>query len=250
MGASVVGSSQLASKMLGRRFWVALSSALLLATNAEATSIQDRPEYRPSTDIYFEDLSDSLQGGQTLGHTPTSGEYQINLEYYSADPADQAAVDTFNDSDGGQAEGLNWGDANQYNVSLSVGGAEVWSGNTHVTDADWALTGAWGSWQHTIFYGDWHDLDASGGVSSGDYLEIMPPGYHAFPGEGWVNANEVFSLAVIPTEIHGYTVYDAGTQLGLLSVNTAPEPTTGLLLASGLVVLSARRRRSQERSFG
>ena len=237
-----MGSGGLESPVWGRQCLVPLVVGILVAGSAAATPMQNRPEYRRSTDIYFEDLTDSLQGGQTLGHTPTSGEYQINLEYYNSDPVDRAAVDTFNDTDGGQALGLNWGDANQYNISLAVGGAEVWSDNSHVADADWALTGAWGSWRHTIFYGDWYDLDASSDVSSGDYLKIMPPGYHAFPGEGWVNANEVFSLAVIPTEIQGYTLYDAGNQLGLLTVHTAPETTTGLLLALGLVGLGMRRR--------
>jgi hypothetical protein len=225
-------------------------SLLFVAGVSHATSIQDRPEYRASTDIYFEDLSDSLQGGQALGHTPTSGEYQINLKYYSAVPSDELAVEAFNDHDGGQSQGLNWGDANQYAVSLVVGGAQVWSDNTYVTDADWALTGAWGAWQHTIFYGDWHDIDSSAGISSGDYLEINPPGYHAFPGEGWANANEVFSLAVIPTEIHGYTVYDAGSQLGLLSVNIVPEPSTALLLTAGLAGFSVVRPRRSKRTRG
>ena len=67
------------------------------AMSASAISIQDRPEYRESTDIYFTD-SGSLAGGELLGDTPTSGQFQLNVEYYNSIPADMAAIDAYNDN--------------------------------------------------------------------------------------------------------------------------------------------------------
>ena len=167
--------------------------------------------------------------------------------------ADMAAIDSFNDNclNGptltapgcDSPTGWNWVDPEQYTLTLSLNdSAEVWSADVHMADADWAITGEWGGWQHTIFFGDLHDSDSSEAISDGDYLEINPAGYHAFPFSGWANANEVWSLALIPTEIAGYNVFSTGPDEGLLSVHVVPESTTALLLVAGLAVLGLRRR--------
>mgnify|MGYP006191634039 CR=1 FL=1 len=232
--------------------------SFLASSSVNALSIQDRANYRASTDIYFED-SGSLTGGELLGDTPTSGQFQINLEYYNANAVDMGQIESFNDNclNGptpaapgcDSPTGWNWVDPEQYVVTLSMDAtAEIWSDDVHVADADWTITGAWGGWQHTIFFGDLDDLDSSSDISDGDYLSISPAGYHSFPGEGWANANEQWNLSLIPSEIAGYHVFSTGPAEGLLSVNIVPEPTTAVLLVSGLAGLSLRRQGPRRRA--
>ena len=170
-----------------------------------------------------------------------------------------AKVDQFNDNclhgppPGGcdSPTGWNWVDPEQYTVTLSLDmSADVYADNVVVTTADWAITGEWSGWQHSIFYGELDDLDSSTTISDGDYLAIDPPGYHSFPGEGWANANEQWNQAVIPTEIAGYFVSSTGPNEGLLSVALVPEPTTGLLLLIGLAGLGISGAKDKSLSQG
>ena len=230
-----------------------LGLAFLAPSAAGASTIQDRADYRPSTDITFADSSGgSLTGGELSGDTFGSGEFQLNVAYYNNVPADRAAIDQFDDkclngqppADCTNPTSWNFTDAVQYTVDITLdSSANIYADDPSqiIGTADWTITGTWGGFSHTIFYGDVIDNDASLDISGGDFLDNSG-GYHSFPGSGWANANEVWNQHVLPTDIGGYTVSSQSASVGLLSVALVPEPSTALLLTLGLSALVIRLR--------
>ena len=231
----------------------ALGLAFFAPSAANASAIQGRADYRPSTDIFFDDTSGgSLTGGPLSGDTSGSGEFQLNVAYYNNDPVDRAAIDQFDDKClNGQPPGdctdptsWNFTDAVQYTVDITLdSSANIYADlpSQIIGTADWTITGTWGGFSHTIFYGDVIDNDGSVDISDGDFLDNSG-GYHSFPGSGWANLNEVWSQQVLPTDVGGYTVSSQSASIGLLSVDLVPEPTTALLLTLGLAGLGMGRR--------
>lgn len=224
-------------------------AVLAIGSTAQATTIRDRAEYRPSTNIYFTEST-----GRMLGHTQTSGEFQMNVEYQSG--ILDTAIDTFNDREGAETEGLAFGDAPYYYLDMS-GSADIWyygldgqypwnpngsadSPHNPIGTAEWTLTywegtptgGNPGKWAHTIL----------SGTIDGDYLEVDPQVWRAFDNVAAANDDEIWNGALLDCEMLGYTVSSVGDGVGLLTVSSVPEPATLCLLGLGGLLLRRRKR--------
>ncbi len=230
-----------------RYLTICLAAGLILTVTATAgaTSIWDRAEYRPSSDL--------LLGATGAGYNGDSGysitdAFQINLLYEAGmTSAEMAAVDAFNDLN---MPALNFDDEEWYFLQIDLSGGldateydagVTVGGEVTATGFQWTLTG----WNQTVFAGSIIDEGAS------QFLLVDPAqGYRAFPGDLMVNDVEVFD-GIVPSEVIGYrihmdrTTFESQTDFDeqVLEVQIVPEPLTMLGLFTGIAGLAGYIRR-------
>ena len=235
----------------------ALGLVLAVVGTAGATSIRDRAEYRPSSDL-------------TLG-TYVAGkgyqmpnQFQLNLEYQAGIP--NAEVEAFNDYflDKTPPQ-LNFPDGDYYYLMVDCDGnlpIGIWEYRTSPYEQHYAPDSGedWVQWTlsydyssggtdylHTVLAGD---VVTSGGDS---YLRVLPyTGFRSFVGDATANYVEVFDGETIKSEVLGYEVsvacsdLESGSAVGeIMRAQPVPEPLTmaGLVLGIGSLAGYLRRRR-------
>ncbi len=185
----------------------------------QAQTIEDRPEYRPSSDIYFDLATGQLLGSAYPIASQADQEFQLNILYQKPFSSDD--INQFNDNDGGGVADYNFGDPEQYWLEISENGTspvefanlDPDSCTTSILeDVEWTITGKWGACHHTIL----------SGRMVGDKLIVSPRKYRSYDGEGDANDNEPFDGMLLNTEIASYTVSDMGDGVGKLTI-TIPE---------------------------
>ncbi len=201
-----------------RKIWMILAAVTIIISAGamvQAQTIMDRPEYRPSTDIYF-----SFANGQLLGSVypivPLADrEFQLNILYQISFPNND--INQFNDYDGGGAGGYNFGDPESYKLEIHPAGAAIWFANltsspcTHniVEYANWTISSTSAPCNHTIL----------SGTRVNNKLVLSPQRYRSYDGEGLANEKELFDGALLRTDILSYTITDMGGGVGRLSLN-------------------------------
>ncbi len=189
--------------------FTAMAIIISVGAMVQAQTIEDRAEYRPSTDIYFD-----IATGQLLGSVypiPALVEQEFHLNVVYGAPWTDAEIDTFNDRanlDG--PLGLAFGDPESYYLDMPDDDAAIIEYLDHETgteiigSADWTITGKWGDSHHTIL----------SGIMTDNALAIYPRVYRSYDQ---VNEVEVFEGALLPSEVVSYTFTDLGNGIGLLS---------------------------------
>ncbi len=202
--------------MMKKFFTIFAAVIIIISTGVmvQAQTILDRPEYRPSTDIYYDMATGQLLGSVYPILPEADQDFQLNILYQA--PFSNNSIDQFNDNNGGGAGVNNFGDPESYWLEMSVGTASVEFANLDpgpcTTDilesADWTITGKWGDCHHTIMSGS----------MAGDKLTLSPRKYRSYDGEGSANENEPFDGGLLDIEIASYTVSDMGDGVGKLTV--------------------------------
>ncbi len=213
-----------------KSFLIGMAAVFFLTAGsmAQAQTIRDRAEYRPSSDIYFDIATGKLLGGDyPIPETVADREWQLNLWYQSEFSAE--SIEDFNDNLL-TSGGLNFTDPDYYVLDMPGDDlSPIEFANLVTPDpppdpplpptsiigyADWTITGEWegGNIRHTILSGN----------MNGNYLQTFPQKYRSFDGEGDANPQEAFNGNLLLTEVLGYTFTDLGDGTGRLTVDMFP----------------------------
>ncbi|HUU91772.1 MAG TPA: PEP-CTERM sorting domain-containing protein [Phycisphaerae bacterium] len=233
-----------------------ISLLLAVTATAGATSIRDRAEYRPSSDLALGTYA-AGQGYQM------PGEFQLNLEYQTGIP--DAEIEAFNNYflDKTPPE-LNFPDGDYYYLRVDCSGKlpiGIWDYNSDPMAQEYAPDSEedWVQWTMSYWYTSGgqdylHTVLAGDIVTSGSdsFLRVLPStGFRSFVGDATANYVEVFEGETVLSEVLGYhtsqTCSDlmAGTATGTLEAELVPEPVTlaGLMLGIGCLARYVRKRR-------
>ncbi|GEM_PF-5258186 len=220
-----------------RWFHVLLVLGVILSASTAARadlSIRDRAEYRPSSELVL-GVYDAVKGWRL------TDEFQLNLEYQ--DGIKNTVIEAFNDY--GYPTTLNFPDGDYYYLKVDVAGGlpigiydstQAYALDSGESWVQWTLSGWWSGKFHTILAGD---------IIDGNFLHVRPPqGYRTFLGEGLYNDVEVFSGAIVKTEVTGYSFEAPLGEGSVLSPEFVPEPLSCILFAGSVLGgLGAWRRR-------
>lgn len=251
---------------MSRAIAVLCLPAMLSMSAVAHAAIQDRPQYRPSTDLTIDinggtgamvDAFSGIARGSDLGpdYYQVTSNFQLNAVYQSG--VNDANIDTFNEYNlPGSTENLNqWSlhnremnfpDFEKYVLQIDLdGGVDTYASNTAEVPSSslqWALTYVEidNTYYHTILAGT---IEGSGANS---FLKISPDSKYRSFGEV-VNPTETFNQNYITTEILGYGIAldsNGAPTGGTLDVTYVPEPAAFGLLGIGAAAMLLRRRRA------
>ena len=238
-------------------FLAGIGLLLAVTGTAGATSIRDRAEYRPSSDLTL----GTYVAGQGY---QMPDEFQLNLEYQAAIP--DAEIEAFNDYflDKTPPE-LNFPDGERYYLMVDCDGnlpIGIWDYIASPMAQEYAPDSAedWVQWTMSYRYtsgtDDYFQTVLAGDIvtsGSDTFLRVLPStGFRAFVGDAAANYVEVFDGATVLSEVLGYhpsqtcSDLEAGTATGTLEAELVPEPVTmaGLMLGIGCLARYVRKRRT------